>query len=386
LSALTALAGPADDTVIPVTAGVLAGTLALDPSGNIIAGPSGYQVDNYSYTLALSLTKYDSALNKLWTVKTPADFTLHGFAIDSQGDIVAVGTVFSTSNDVELIKYLPSGAVDWMKTTGSGHSEDGWSVGVGQGDSIVVVGTTDGQLPGQPATDSSGGGFEMTFGGDGTLATTFEYPMIDKLPMVNFQLDRAGAAYFFLATNSGKTDYRVVKLNADGTLAWINSETQQTGSIAVGTMAVPPSGPIWWLANGVNPVGNYALMRVDPATGFANAYCGHGTRTVLLDPVEGSMWQGSFSNLNVVTATPGALYVAGRYLNHYANDSAAKPDVTSVFVTKLDLTCGQVWFRQFSLQNNAVVPTGLVLGAQGQIVVSASSYVFTINESDGSLM
>ena len=383
--ALTALVGPADDTVIAVTPTLVSGgTVIVDPLGNIIVGPGGFQVDNYSYTLSLPITKYDSAANLLWTVKTPADFTLHGFTADSQGNVVAVGTVFSASNDVELIKYLPSGAVSWMKTAGGGHSEDGWNVAVGQGDAIVVVGTTDGQLPGQPATDSSGGGFEMMFGSDGTLATTFEYPTVAKLPMINFQLDGAGAAYFFSSMNSGKTNSSVVKLNADGSLAWNNVVYLQTAFTNARSMAVSPNGSIWWLSDGFVPSGNDTLVRVDSSTGLANAYYGHGTRTVVLDPVEGAMWQGSFSSLNAVTATADAIYVAGRYLNHYANGSNPKPDVTSLFVTKLDLAGTQVWFQQYSVSTAA--PTALLLGAQGQIVVSASGYVFTIKASDGSLM
>jgi hypothetical protein len=86
------------------------------------------------------------SLSQAWenTTDTPNTDVIYDCAIDSQGNLVAVGrTLVSGQWDTYIIKYDPQGTILWTQSWDSGVSDNDWleGVAIGYNDYIFVCGT-----------------------------------------------------------------------------------------------------------------------------------------------------------------------------------------------------------------------------------------------------
>jgi len=80
-----------------------------------------------------------------------------GVAVDGEGNVIVVGDTWGTfpgqnnsgETDAYVRKVSPAGSVVWTRQFGSSDSEQGKAVAVDGAGNIIVVGITDGALPGQ---------------------------------------------------------------------------------------------------------------------------------------------------------------------------------------------------------------------------------------------
>lgn len=167
---------------------------------------------------------------------------INSIAVDSQGNIIAVGVTdsyqFIGPNDIFVIKFDTNGKILWFYFYGGIESDFGFGVTVDSQDNIIVVG--DSQSFGAPSTT---GALIFKLDTEGTIqwARFLGGSVYDTLRSVAVDSsDNVIATGETRSTGTGYGDALVVKYNSSGTLQWqrvlaiSGSNTTQSGySIAV---------------------------------------------------------------------------------------------------------------------------------------------------------
>jgi len=125
--------------------------IVCDEVGNIfIAGPSGTALTSDS---DIVLVKYDSEGNELWDQWYSGTYyrndTPTGLALDSSGCAYLSGSVSNegTGYDATVIKYDPSGSLEWASgyNSGEGQSDYANSIVVDSNNMVYIIGDTRGE-------------------------------------------------------------------------------------------------------------------------------------------------------------------------------------------------------------------------------------------------
>lgn len=145
-------------TNLPPSSTAAINAVATDHSGNVfVAGAFnatnriGNVVLTSTNTSESFIAKYTSA-GALALAKDSGGTAANGIAIDSQGNIIIVGTFRGTANfgggptnsgpsdsDAYVAKYSPSGAYIWASTFGSGLNDSATAVAIDSSDNIIVT-------------------------------------------------------------------------------------------------------------------------------------------------------------------------------------------------------------------------------------------------------
>ncbi len=211
-----------------VNAGV-AGSLAIQHDGKIIAGGSGHFPGFSNSDFMLARINQDGNIDTSFGVdgfsitdlgNNYYDY-LSAVVVQSDGKIVAAGTTWSSGNNVAIARYNEDGTLDQSLGSGGliisdfGSDENVNSVAIQFDEKIVVAGDQDGNF--FLSRYNSNGTLDNTFGSNGWVTTDFGG--IDKIMSIAIQADNkiiaAGATSDSTATNS---DIALARYNEDGTL------------------------------------------------------------------------------------------------------------------------------------------------------------------------
>jgi hypothetical protein len=131
--------------------------IALDQQGNVLI--AGYVPSGPTAADAF-VRKYDSAGQMVWTREFGSSHTTEarGIAVDARGDVYVVGGVEgalaglmrSGFTDVFVRKYDVAGNEVWTRQFGASRDAVAYGVALDEDGSVLVVGFTNGALPGQP--------------------------------------------------------------------------------------------------------------------------------------------------------------------------------------------------------------------------------------------
>ena len=219
--------------------------IAVDSSNNIytvgITSSFGAGSSN------LVVVKFDLNGIEVWntTWGSSAYEDGNGIALDSAGNIYAVGTTYTISpdfSDFSVVKFYPNGTVAWNTTWGgSAYNEDGYEIALDTAGNIYTVGSTNG---------FGAGGFDLVvvkFYPDGTVAWNTTWGGVNFDEGYGIALDPAGNIYTVGSTNSfsvGLSDLVVVKFHSNGTQAWNTTWGGSYGDDGYG-IALDPTGNIY---------------------------------------------------------------------------------------------------------------------------------------------
>lgn len=376
------LAGPKNDEITIVSgrtfpaATQVNGQMAVDGNDNV------YIAVNHSQVMKLG-----SDLKVQWTKPAPDVKALAGAPDEG---VFAVGG----NGDATLLKLAGDGSTVFSHSIGAGGIEKGQALFVAKDGSSTVLGTSSGQLPGQPAT-VSGGNFLAKFDASGKSTSTKQAtPYVRAgVSMANGFLDANGSAYDF-----GLGLF--VKLSPEGDLIFHKATPglamQLVSSGAMG------GGSVLFAADGQQVCG------VDTREGEMT-WCGQiSTPSAVIEPVEGVEWH-SLTSVRAVAASSRALFVAGTTVNSYNNGSTPRPQQSGMFVARYSHDGKVVWARQYAIESlnqhmQPVVPEriALSLDTKGNLLVSGgglaptessgkremarAAVVIRLNAGDGKLM
>ena len=127
--------------------------VAVDAAGNIFIV---FNIDNdVSGNTDTVLMKYNSSGAVQWqrqlsNVVEDDDVSGVGVVVDSSGNAYVLGQTYdsTTSNDLYLIKYNTSGALQWQKKLGGTLTDQAYGIAIGNDNHIYVTGST--LISGQP--------------------------------------------------------------------------------------------------------------------------------------------------------------------------------------------------------------------------------------------
>jgi hypothetical protein len=368
--------------MITANDGVVADVVAVDGVGNVITANAEHELLT---TITTVVSKFDSALNPLWSVDFRG-FTMSpifintetlwsGLAVDTKTGNIYVGGAQNGKAVIQQI--LPGGTLGWVNEIGPANgSAEINDVVVAADDTIYAAGASSGQLPNQPAT-ASGGGFELHYAADGTLLQALQS---DAFGPQQLFVDTAGNSVI----NNFTTHLGLLGLDPSFNLVW-----SSTG-LDPGPVATSPTGSVYTFGTLSG-----ALMILESrsfVTGTAVWRRTFATQTATLNAVEGETWKGEFNNNSyypLVAASSDSIYLTGIYHNTYQNGSSPPPVTSPCFVTRLDSTGNQVWFKQFMVMfGKATIPGSFVpssIAVSGtKLVIGSTSLVFQISAVDGS--
>jgi hypothetical protein len=283
----------------PLSDGGLA--VAVDPAGNIIL--SGHTEGNLSDQTNAGLDdayvrKLSPTGDELWTREfgSPNPDWAFGVAVDGSGNIIAVGAADGplpgqTSigyEDTFVRKYSPEGLELWTRQFGSTGSCRAFGVAVDGSGNIIVVGRTEGALPGQ--------------------------------------------------TNLGTYDVFVRKYGRDGAELWTRQFGTTWPDLAT-AVAVDASGDI--LVAGTTEGALPGQTQVGSGEAFVRKY----------NPDGAELWTRQFGTalsdeaLAVATDAAGDVYVAGVTTGVFPGQTRAGHD--DAFVRKYSAAGAELWTCQF---------------------------------------
>lgn len=252
--------------------GEAAANVALDEAGNVyvVGGtratlPGQTSAGDYD----AYLRKYDSAGNELWTRQfgTPAEDYGIAVTLDAAGSpIVAgatggllAGAAAAGSLDSLVRKYDPAGQVVWTRQFGTDRDDFAVDVAVVPTGDVLVVGTTEGVLPGQKSA-GEGDAYVAAFGGDGGQRWARQFGTSGADDGHAIAVDAAGQV--FLAGRAGHA--LSGQSSAGGTDGFV--------------MAVAPGGNTLWSRQFGGPAHDYV---VGLCIGAGGLYAAGGTMGAL---------------------------------------------------------------------------------------------------------
>ena len=239
--------------------------------------------DSYKDSARLKVTLSGAGQGWLRQIGTTGTEVLTALAVDSTGSLYVAGQTTggfaghgnNGQFDGYLLKYQPSGALQWVQTLTTVASDVVTAIAVDAADNTYVAGYTYGAFPGNVAAGKADG-FVAKYSPSGARVwlTQLGTPEIDQLTAL--AVDPTGGVVavgateggFGLGTNKGPigtSDVVVVKLTADGKPVF----TQQLGTDQnerPTAVAVDAAGAIYLVGStlgafpGVTPAGNYDVF------------------------------------------------------------------------------------------------------------------------------
>lgn len=228
------------------TGGDYAEKLAVDSAGNVyVVGSTSGSFPGFSIVgqSAAFVRKYDAAGNVIWTRQFGEDGDVFGDAVATVEDthVYVVGAMYQPfsglpvtgSLDVFVRKYDSSGAEIWTRTLGSTEYDHAHGAAVDELGGLILVGHTDGVLPGQPDEPGSKGFiWKWSAAGEplwGRLVSGDEWGSADAVGAAglgNFYVVGSVSRAFAGQVQSGMWDAFVRLYDSSGDVLW----TRQFGS------------------------------------------------------------------------------------------------------------------------------------------------------------
>lgn len=343
-----------------------------------------------------TLRKYSPAGAELWTnTSLPPTQTI---AFDANGEAFLGGivtyklpgeTLSNNAQDAWVGKVDAQGKLAWAHQWGPAtHTA---AIAIGPNGSVVAIGSSTGQVPGNPPTNA-GGHFAARYEADGARTFLKQYPG-GNVGLQSLLLSSAGDLYFGLSSTS------IRHIASDGTLVG-------DSVISIAPEAAPAWGHVAFapgeeavhdfvqIFNGPSPAGLitgvWSLLGLD---GKALWYRPTAKKTAVIDAVEGVTWTGTFSQFSTFVVTTDAVFLAGKYNNSYTNGANPKPPTSPLFVGRYTLEGEQVWFTEFLTEDPSIAWEAKAIGTSqsGDVSVIASAagsrtYRFQVSATNGSLL
>jgi hypothetical protein len=152
--------------------------------------------------------------------------------------------------DVFVRKYRPNGSIAWTRQFGSAAPEQATDMVVDRRGRVVVVGVTEGTLPGQ-TNKGDQDAFVRVYRPNGSVAWTRQFGSAQGEQVGAVAVDKGGSIYVAGSTagalpglgNKGGEDAFVRKLRPNGSVAWTRQFGSNQTDLAVGA-AVDPSASL----------------------------------------------------------------------------------------------------------------------------------------------
>ncbi len=256
----------------PVSNGDMGKAIAVDKSGNVYVGGSGY-VMNFSPPDYITI-KYNSAGVRQWvrTYNGPSneEDNLVGIVVDNFGNCYVTGTSRGgpiTGTDIATIKYDSNGNQQWVRRINGNANwfDEAKSITIDNIGNIYVTGMTLDTLSGRNyATQNyttvkyNSPGFEIWL-----KHFNFGSEVPEKIAVDNFgNVFVTGGSRD--SSISGSWDYATIKYNSLGNLIWLRryNGPVNLGDVAV-SMAIDHSGNIYVTGSsyGINSFFDYATIK-----------------------------------------------------------------------------------------------------------------------------
>ncbi|MCP4133891.1 MAG: hypothetical protein GY754_23175 [bacterium] len=224
--------------------------LLLDASGNIyVVVFSDGDFNGYSNLGDFDsfLVKYNSSGEEIWTshIGTDAFDRPNDAAIDSkeniyvtghtQGDLDGTGSgTYLGDNDTFLVKYNPSGSIEWIRQKGTTGSDEAYGIAIDKTDSIYIAGCTNGDLAGAGSHQGSWDMFYIKYNELGSAGTPVQYGTTASEEVYRIAVDSSGNIYLSGDTKGalpgnthyGSRDIFLIKFDSGDSFCWV----KQTGS------------------------------------------------------------------------------------------------------------------------------------------------------------
>jgi hypothetical protein len=459
------LQGPVADDQHPLLVGLDHAVRVIDDSSLLINNTGDlFAVVTEAGTPVIA--KYDSSLTKTWSYSVfDNTFKLSNTNIsfseqNTDGNTLSVaadgglffggriasalpGESYGGAEDSFVGKIAADGTLAWIHQLGSSSSDFVHrTFGLPDG-SVIAIGETSGQLPGQPDTvlgGTYGSDWLVRYEADGTQTWLKQYTVdpAGSIPGGLFGTDADGRQDTEMALDPSGVllvadGPSVTKIDvAHGTV--LDSRLVVNDNVA--TTAQTPNGnlvncvPIGMTSDGFytwtdyvnrdsakNPKSSAALAKFS-LDGVVLSYREvEPVRTAVIDPVGNVTWSGTMNALNpglstnrYIAVSSDAVYLAGIYENSYSIDgAAARPTIRNLFVGKYSLTGDRIWFQELSFAGDTAddmirsLPRGLQLDLSGNPVLLAvqksfdnnnhdlllnptGGFIFKLNAADGTVM
>jgi len=421
------LQGPAtdDEEAIVITKAHVVGTsgafvadLDSDEQGNIYVA-FGRAHNTAAIGGIARIAKYDTELEQAWLCElyVNPDAQLLGAEIVAIATSPSGGVSYTGTDGYDAVvgKVSAAGEIAWEHKWESSGKEIGRGVAISGNGSIYAAGTTTGQAPGNPPTNTAGP-WLARYDDEGTRIWLKQFPVIQGEQPLRQQLflDGAGGIYYVLGTSAikwseaGAEEFRTVLPDVTsregyhfsyGRLGFERSHEQLFG---------------WGPFRPEDPTQSTLAHRLTLSVYDANlallwTRSGELPRSAIVEPVEGVTWTGSYGGKGDALWAGGqqamvvgsdAVYVVGVYRNDYANGAVPRPSTNPTFVARYDLTGERVWFRQFRFEgsngevtdpmNSILERADMVLDADGNPVIGINtdkqSFLFRLNAADGTVL
>jgi hypothetical protein len=342
----------------------------IDPSDNFITYPDNPQQlvqtttitssDGIEWSRQFGSNNYDTA---------------EGVAVDSNGSVLVVGftdgvlpgQTASGSGDAFIRKYDSAGNELWTRQFGSSSDDSAEGVAVDSSGSALVVGYTYGALPGQTAS-YTGDNFIRKYDSAGNELWTRQFGSYGAEYAYGVAVDGNGCALVVGYTESalpgqtasGPYDAFIRKYDGAGNELW----TRQFGS---------SSGVD--IADGVAVDGNGCALVVGDASGTLPGQTSSGSCDAFIRKYDGEgneLWTRQFGSNSADWADGVAVDSSGSALVVGYTDSALPGQTSSgscdTFIRKYDGAGNELWTRQFG-SNGADWADGVAVDASGSALV-----------------
>ena len=339
-----------------------AGAVAVDAAGNIIVVGTTIVEENYpaNHDDVLVL-KYGPDGTLLWSRQI--DMTLsdcaYGVAIDRNGDIVIVGSIYgdSTSADIYIAKYTANGDAIWTRAFTNGAKDDveaAYGVAIDSKNDIIVVGK------GTPSGRKLPDYVTLKYSPTGDLLWTKYYDggWEDCAQAVAVD-DSDNIIVTGWSDNSSNRDWCTVKYTSDGDLRWLGRYDKTRTDRAFGVAIDRESN--------ILVVGETHLMYSGSggSSGMIVKYSSEGD-TIWTKIFTDTQQFAEVSRFVGVQADKyGSIYIAGDYARW---DTSGKL-WTDYYVAKCSPNSDTVWTVRYNAdwKNTA---SGIAMDANGNIIVT----------------
>lgn len=359
-----------------------------------------------------TVEKRDTAWDLLWSVGGLGNSALE-YALDPSGGIIVAER--PSHSEVSVSRFDAAGTTLWNEiwTAASGV----YPIAVRLvGDDVFVLGGAGGQVPGNPSNLAGGHWIAQYDGNTGERLRLQQYSFsplptelyafeaFERQDTIAFYLNYIGAAPP-PGPPPADTQESEDESSSPSSAPWIVErfgagrveELEGVFSRCRSSHAVVTRTPDQQLIMlGVN-FDKFCLGRlnIDEAHNETWTWLAHSEepRTVVLDPVEGAEWTGSF-DANTIYSRPSVLvsqdgiYVLGGYSNTYRYGANPKPNTNPSFIARYTLEGERVWFQQVLVTSNSRHSGGiLVMPTNGELfALLGNTYLLRVDPEDGSFI
>jgi uncharacterized delta-60 repeat protein len=362
--------------------------VATDSSGNIfVTGDTTGGLDGNTLTgyQDFFVTKYDPTGTKIWTKQlgvAPNKTTkTYGVATDASGNILVAGVTtggldgntLTGTQDFFVTKYNSSGAKQWTRQLGvASKNTSGNGVAIDPSDNIFVAGSTLGGLDGNTLTGSQDA-FVTKYDSTGAKTWTKQLGALGPTTVqVNAAAsDSSGNLYITGYTDggldgntqSGVTDFFIIKYNSTGAKQWTRQLGTTNGDVTGTAIALDSSGNIY--VTGDTDVGLDGNTLIGYNDFFVTRYDSSGTKQWTRELGVASRDTYAYG---VATDSSGNVYVAGN--TQGGLDGNTLTGGRDLFVTKYNSAGTKAWTRQLGATSSYITTQAVATDSSGNIFVA----------------